>query len=136
MLFSILFALVASPAPEMRISVTNLTAAKGNLFIGIYNKADGFLVVENVVWKATLPVTRTGSMDVLVQGLPPGVYSVACFHDLNGNGKMDMNMLGIPTEPYGFSNNVRPRFRAPTWDETKFDLAPAGKSISLRVEKW
>ncbi len=136
MLFSILFALIATPAPELRISVTNLTAAQGNLFIGIYNRAEGFLEVKNVVWSATIPVTRTGFMDIPVQGLAPGTYAVACFHDLNGNGKMDMNMLGIPTEPYCFSNNVRPRFRAPNWDETKFELGPAGKSISMRMEKW
>ena len=135
-MFFILFALVATPAPELRISVSNLTAAKGKLFIGVYDRAEGFLEVEKVVWNTTLPVTRTGVMDVVVQGLRPGVYGVACFHDLNGNGKMDMNMLGIPTEPYCFSNNVRPRFRAPTWNEAKFEVGPSGKTIAIRLEKW
>ena len=68
--------------------------------------------------------------------LPPGKYALSCFHDLNGNGKLDTNWMGIPNEPYGFSNNARPQFRAPKWAEAAFDWNGAGRVISVRVEEW
>jgi uncharacterized protein (DUF2141 family) len=44
---------------------------------------------------------------VVLTNLDPGQYAIILFHDENGNGKLDRNALGVPTEPYGFSNNVR-----------------------------
>jgi uncharacterized protein (DUF2141 family) len=34
---------------------------------------------------------------------------VRLFHDSNGNGELDRNMLGIPREGYGFSNDAGAR---------------------------
>jgi uncharacterized protein (DUF2141 family) len=44
---------------------------------------------------------------VVLTNLDPGQYAVILFHDENGNGKLDQNVLGVPNEPYGFSNNVQ-----------------------------
>jgi uncharacterized protein (DUF2141 family) len=44
------------------------------------------------------------------------------FHDENGNGKLDRNMVGIPKEGYGASNNPAKKMRAPTFDEAKFSV--------------
>ena len=50
--------------------------------------------------------------EFVFEGLTPGHYAVAVFHDVNGNGELDMIPPGLPTEPYGFSNDVG-RFRPP-----------------------
>jgi uncharacterized protein (DUF2141 family) len=55
-------------------------------------------------------------------GIPQGTYAVMVFHDENGNGKLDKNMVGIPKEGYGASNNPAKRMRAPTFDEARFSL--------------
>ena len=34
--------------------------------------------------------------------LPAGNYAVAILADINDNGKMDMNLLGMPKEAFGF----------------------------------
>jgi uncharacterized protein (DUF2141 family) len=36
----------------------------------------------------------------------PVAYSIAVFHDTSGNGKLDRSFIGLPNEPYGFSNDV------------------------------
>ena len=136
MLLPILFAMISTPAPELRISFTNLATPRGKLYVGIYNTANAFMQPDKAVWKAIVPVEKMGSLDLTTADLPPGVYAVSCFHDVNGNGKLDTNLLGIPTEPYGFSNNVRPTLRAPRWEEARFELPPAGRSLSIRLEKW
>jgi uncharacterized protein (DUF2141 family) len=43
-----------------------------------------------------------------------------CFHDENGNGKLDKNVVGIPKEGYGASNNPARKMRPPTFEEAKF----------------
>ena len=53
-------------------------------------------------------------------------------HDENGNGELDANFVGIPREPWAFSNNARGNFGPPTWEDTKFELnGQATQTIEL-----
>jgi uncharacterized protein (DUF2141 family) len=83
-----------------------------------------------------LPVNREGNLACSFPELGPGTYAVSCFHDVNGNGSMDTNFLGIPSEPYGASNNARPKFRAPNWQETRFEWKKGAVPMTIRLEKW
>ena len=49
---------------------------------------------------------RPGTVEMRLRNVRPGTYSIAVFHDRNGNGKLDRNFIGLPSEPYGFSNDV------------------------------
>ena len=65
--------------------------------------------------------------------LPFGEYAITLFVDFNGNKKIDKNFLGIPKEPYGFSNNVIGNMSAPTFDQAKFVISgPTAQNIKLR----
>ena len=66
--------------------------------------------------------------------LPFGVHAITLFVDFNGNKKIDKNFLGIPKEPYGFSNNVIGNMSAPTFDQAKFLISgPTTQNIKLRI---
>ncbi len=54
--------------------------------------------------------------------LPKGRYAISAFHDLNSNNKLDKNMVGLPTEKYGFSNNARGTFGPPSLSDQLFGL--------------
>ncbi|SDR14113.1 DUF2141 domain-containing protein [Pseudoxanthomonas sp. CF125] len=62
--------------------------------------------------------------------LKPGNYAVMITHDENGNGKMDTNVMGMPLEGYGFSNNPQV-MRKPTWDEARFQVTATGAAIDV-----
>ncbi len=64
----------------------------------------------------------------------PGQYTVAAMHDTNGNGQPDTNALGIPSEPWGMSNGVRPRLRAPRFDEASFPVTDQGGRLTITVK--
>lgn len=64
--------------------------------------------------------------------VPSGSYAVSVVHDLNDNRRLDANFLGIPTEPWGVSNNVRPRWRAPRFDESRFSVQ-GGDDVTIDV---
>jgi uncharacterized protein (DUF2141 family) len=51
----------------------------------------------------------------------PGKYAVRYFHDENLNGVMDTNIVGKPTEGYGFSNNVTGMFGPPSFEKWLFE---------------
>jgi uncharacterized protein (DUF2141 family) len=122
--------------PVLSISFTNIKEAKGSLYVGVYKSEADFMKEEKACLKKIIPVATAGNLDLDVSELGPGTYAISCFHDVNDNGKLDTNLLGIPSEPYGFSNNARPKFRAPNWSETKFEVKTGGSRISIRLEKW
>lgn len=122
--------------PELQVTFSNLREAKGNLYVAIYDQEGKFLKTNQMRSNKIMPITQKGSIKLSMGNFPPGKYAVSCFHDLNGNGKLDTNWAGIPSEPYGFSNNARPKFRAPKWAEAAFDLNGGGGMISVRLEEW
>lgn len=122
--------------PPLNVSFTNIREAKGSLYVGVYNSEADFLKEQKVCFKKIVPVKSAGNIYIDVSELKPGTYAFSCFHDLNNNGKLDTNFLGIPSEPYGFSNNARPKFRAPKWSEARIDIRAGGGGISIRLEEW
>jgi uncharacterized protein (DUF2141 family) len=65
--------------------------------------------------------------------LKSGEYAFAVFQDLNENGKLDKNWVGIPTEPYGFSNDPVIRFGPPSFKDCLIKLSKESKiNILLR----
>ena len=64
------------------------------------------------------------------------MYTAAIFHDVNNNGKLDKNLLGVPTEPYGFSNNARSKWGPPKYDTAKFQLNQDQLLLQIEVKKW
>ena len=49
---------------------------------------------------------KAGTVELRIRNVKPGSYSIAVFHDVNGNGQLDRSFIGLPNEPYGFSNDV------------------------------
>jgi uncharacterized protein (DUF2141 family) len=79
----------------------------------IFNSADGFPRDHvRATAQARAPiVNQAGTCDF--KGLPPGTYAIASFHDQFETGKMETNLLGMPQEVYGFSNDARPSALTP-----------------------
>jgi uncharacterized protein (DUF2141 family) len=68
---------------------------------------------------------------VYFKDLPPGEYAAVAFQDVNGNGILDKNFLGIPKEPFGFSNGARGSAGPPKFSAAAVTLNPDG---TTRIE--
>lgn len=68
----------------------------------------------------------------LFKDLKPGHYAVMITHDENSNGKLDTNVIGMPLEGYGFSNNPQV-MRKPTWDEARFQITDSNVAIDIAL---
>lgn len=64
----------------------------------------------------------------------PGTYALKVFHDVDGDGQLDTNMIGIPTEPYGFSNDAMGTFGPPSFEQAGFQVGKAGGKVRLRLK--
>ena len=114
------------------VKITGLRSEKGQVKIAVFNSAEKWLG-EQPAYSSTISVE---SQTVLwkINDIPYGDYGIAVFHDENKNGKMDKNLLGIPAEAYGFSNNVRVTFGPPTWEKSKFVVKQPSTDVSIEVK--
>jgi uncharacterized protein (DUF2141 family) len=138
----ILFSVVVSVSPPTRaqsggpatiiIKITGLRSEKGQVRIAVFNSSETWLG-EHPVYSSTIKV-ESQSVTWKLDDVPYGDYGIAVFHDENKNGKMDKNLLGMPLEPYGFSNNVRVILRAPKWEKGKVAVRNPTTEISIEVK--
>lgn len=129
--FSLCFWAKVQETTSLTIDVSNVQPNAGNVMIAVHQKHN-FLknrTTERVVTAAANSTTVTIN-------LQPGEYAIAVYQDKNQNQKLDTNTLGIPQEAYGFSNNIRPKFRAPTFAEAKIILQADAKKVSIQLRNW
>jgi uncharacterized protein (DUF2141 family) len=70
---------------------------------------------------------------VIFGNLEPGRYAAIAFHDENRNGKLDKNFLGVPAEPYGFSNSARGFLGPPTFRDAAVVLGDRDSAIRIAL---
>lgn len=120
--------------PALRIQVTGLKNASAKVMVGVYRASDEF-PKQKKEWKGVIHKPTSASSTSLEMGdIPFGEYAIAIYQDLNGNGKLDTNIFGAPTEPYGFSNNVRPKFSAPSFDDCSFTYNENANLLIIKIK--
>ncbi|MGD1885467.1 MAG: DUF2141 domain-containing protein [Paracoccaceae bacterium] len=121
-------------ADSIRVNVSGVTGSAGQIGCGLHNSGASFPTGHGGI--TTVWVVPTGTSAVcLFEDVAPGTYAVAVAHDLNGNRKTDTNLLGMPTEAWGVSGNIRPRLRAPRFDEAGFRVDDAPVTVNVEVKR-
>ena len=91
----------------------------GKVLCGLYNKQEGFLE-KNKELATSHVKPSNGQATCVFKDIAPGTYAVSFMHDLNDNGSMDNNMIGIPKEPWGMSQDPVVVMSAPSFDKCSF----------------
>lgn len=123
---------IFASAFTLNLSITNLKNTQGKLFIGLYNKKENFPIQSKIYKGEPVKITSMEPLQYQFTQLLEGEYAIAIFHDENGNQTLDTNFVGMPTEGYGFSNNVRKLFSAPSFEEAKFSVQD-DMNLSIRI---
>lgn len=124
-------------AAELTVDVLGVASAEGSLGCALFSRsaAEQFPLTPQAATRVRNPA-KPGAMQCVFRDLPAGEYAVSAAHDLNDNGQTDRNFVGLPTEPWAVSNNVRPRLRAPRFAEAAFTLADTdNRRIELRLQR-
>ncbi len=139
LLFSAFTSLKAQESPDyitentaqFVLQVEGLGKVEGELRIAMFNSQETY--TKEPVYTVVIPVDST-IVVWKVDELPFGEYAIAVYHDKNTNGKLDTNLLGIPKERYGFSNNARGRFGPASWKDSFFEFNSATVQHKIHIK--
>lgn len=132
-----LAALAMAPAANAQQAPATLTieltglAPQGTVMLQVFDSEAGYQSGQGVAQARAEITGQTATLTI--PNLAPGQYAVRLFHDTNGNGRMDTNPFGIPTEPFAFSNNARGQFGPARWADAAFEVTAQGATQRINV---
>lgn len=120
----------ANPA-ELLIVVDDVRSSEGTLRIEIlevtHDDKEGELLA-NLMLPPTVPQT-----EATLPGLESGRYLARVHHDLDDDGEMATNLVGMPLEPWGVSNDARGRFGPPKVADMIRELEADGDVLRMTL---
>jgi len=118
-----------APGGCAKVEVQNLRTGQGPLMVAAYTDAASFRKAATSQMQVNV---TSETMTIQVCGLTGEVVALTLFQDLNGNGKLDANPFGMPTEPWGASGKSSP-MTGPTWDTAQVPLG--AETIVVKLSK-
>lgn len=136
LVLSILFtsAPVAQTTGSVVVTVVNLQGTKGTVYFYLYDSDDGFPTDFEQARRSASAVVRGSEAKAVFDNLPAGTYAVAVYHDEDGDGELDTNFLGIPSEGVGVSRNAKGSFGPPSFKDAKFVVQASAVSLSITMK--
>jgi uncharacterized protein (DUF2141 family) len=134
-LASLMFSSTEEPEEKCTLSVelSNIRSKKGSLFIFLYNYENQFPDNPFRYFEVKKEKINNSILLVNIPNMDKGKYAISIIDDENNNADLD-RFLGIPTEGYGFSNNVKPLFSLPKYNELLFDLNQNWLRLNLKLQ--
>jgi uncharacterized protein (DUF2141 family) len=112
----------------IKVAVANVGVKAGVIYGSLHSTED---------WgqkpTATARTVVADEKPFLCFNAPPGRYAIRLFHDRDGNGQLGTNMMGIPNEPFGFSNDAPVQFGPPSFDAAAFEVGSQGITITVTL---
>ena len=123
-------ALIRAQDGVVEVEVSGVRTGRGHVLVAICTHAE--FLKEHCGFKGSTEA-QPGTVPVRVAGVPPGTYAVQAWHDENDNGRIDRDLLGIPTEGIGFSRNAPIRLGPPSFEDAAFTVEASGARTALKL---
>ena len=140
MLFYIIFSLFLNQpnlydnhGGNIDITVTGVNSQKGEIMVALFDSAEGFPQNSVKAIKFAKAPAQKGDVVTHLTDVPSGRYAIALFHDTNGDAVLNTNLLGIPKEGYGVSNNVKNKFSAPKFQQASFLHGDGTTTLTISI---
>lgn len=118
---------------QLRVEVSGLRSANGQVHALLFRQAKGFPDRPSSSYRQKSISLRDHSSIILIfDSLPPGIYAVSLIHDENGDGHFNTNWLGIPVEGFGCSGSWQKIWKKPNFQHTAFPLQ-TDTTVKVRV---
>ena len=130
---------IQNPAPEQPLSteqsvviaVAGAGSDTGTIMVAVYDASAKFNDPSQAVFLQSLEIQNgAANWSIRAESLPKK-FAIAAFHDENGDGTLNRNPLGIPTERYGFSRNARGLTGPPEYDRASIDRPQNGEQLAV-----
>lgn len=117
------------PTGVLRVQVKKLRNTNGHVLVSLFRNGEGYPDEPEKAYRKGKANIVNGNAILLFSDLPPGEYEVAVLHDENDDQKMNKSWLGLPSEGYGFSNNVMGMFGPPDVSKASFSILAGTQKI-------
>jgi uncharacterized protein (DUF2141 family) len=126
----------SSLAGDLVVEISGVQSAEGVVFAGLYENAAQMKSDQRFKAQQVEAAKRTpdGKVHVTFSNLPSASYVVAVFHDSDNNGKLTTNFMGMPTEPYAFSNNAVGSFGPPGFEAAALEIGNDNVQTSITLK--
>ena len=120
----------AARAATVDVEIVNVTPGAGDVKVAL---CDSELEIERCQ-RTTTAASSAPAVKVSFPDVAPGRYAVAAYQDVDGTGSLRRGKLGIPLEPFGFSNGAglssRPKFEA-----AAFAVGEGGRRVNVSLRR-
>ncbi len=114
--------------PDLIVRAYNFKSHEGQVKYVLYgDKAEDFLAKGKRLFKLEVPVKEEGT-EVCISLPRTGNFALGAFHDINGNGKVN-----VPPDGGGFSNNPKIVFSPPSFKKAVFTVGPGVNRIEVEM---
>ncbi len=126
-------ALAQSPCPGIHVKILDIRNSTGTVACALFESAEGFPIefLRSATNIMVIKVRKTQARCDF-EDIPPGTYALGVIHDENMNGRLDTNVLGVPKEGYGFSNDAQGWLGAPSFEAASFQYD--GRNLELTID--
>jgi len=116
------------------IEINGIEDKGGKMTVGLFKESDEFLKIPS--FSDEIKIKDEYTIYMKFENIPFGTYAISIYHDLNENGELDSNFIGIPKEPIGFSNNYFPKFGPPKFKHAAFELDQNELKMAINLKTF
>lgn len=126
--------LVPATAADLTVNVQNVEKAQGKVMIALFSADQAAIFPNKGAPMGGIQIqVQSTQVSGVFKDLKPGKYALAVYHDENDNGKNDTNLIGIPKEPFGFSNDAQANFGPPKFADAAITVGNAPTTITINL---
>lgn len=127
-----LCALLAAPASAADVTLVIKGADPGGatVFASICTQAE---FLGRCALRQKMSATDK-TVTLLFKEVPPGIYAVTTFQDINDDGRLGRGTFGAPNEPWAVSNNAKGVMGPPAFDDAKVEVGDKPLTLKLTLE--
>ena len=119
---------------RLYVNVENVKSGDGLIAVTLYaDNAKKFLAKKGSLYVGRVSA-KAGTTRVCIYVPKPGTYGLAVYHDKDANRKFNRNGIGMPAEPYGFSNNASTFLGLPAFKSVRMNVPKDGFETSVKLK--
>ena len=129
--FCALFTAFSAKAGDLRVQLSGIEKNDGVVRVALFSDEHAF--ESNQPTRQAKTPARVEGVWVAFENVVPGQYGISAFQDVNNNEKLDTSFIGLPKEPYGFSQNARGKFGPPGFNEIAVEIGSEPETVKINL---
>lgn len=124
----------ADASNSIKVLVVDFHNNEGEADCVLFGSPEGFPSDSKIAMKRTKSKIENRQAVCIFSGVSPGDYAVSVFHDENANGILDRNLIGIPKEGVGASNDAVAKSGPPKFDDARFSYQGGQQTLTIHLK--